>query len=276
MDGFGEGMSKSKGNGLDPLDIIDLYGTDAMRYGMVAIATETQDSRLPVVNVCPHCGHAGAGEGRAHVHAHEEARLPSCKQPFRPGGPWTTEDPELKTAKQASDRFEVGRNFANKLWNATRFILMNLDGYTPAPIDRENAGDRRSLDREPPGHDRDGDDESPGKLPLRGGGPAGVRVRLDGVLRLVHRDEQEPVEVRPGVCQRVLVGVLDGILRLVHPVMPFVAESLWQALNEAAAVRGFPAPKQAEESGVHRRVADLPGLAHRRQHREPASPGCRS
>ena len=56
MDGFGEGMSKSKGNGVDPLDIIDRYGTDAMRYGMVKLATETQDSRLPVSNMCPHCG----------------------------------------------------------------------------------------------------------------------------------------------------------------------------------------------------------------------------
>jgi len=56
MDGFGEGMSKTKGNGADPLDIIDLYGTDAMRYGMAALATETQDSRMPISNVCPHCG----------------------------------------------------------------------------------------------------------------------------------------------------------------------------------------------------------------------------
>jgi valyl-tRNA synthetase len=48
--------------------------------------------------------------------------------------------------------------------------------------------------------------------------------------------------------QRVLVGVLDGILRLVQPVMPFVAESLWQALNEAAFERGLPAPEPAAES----------------------------
>jgi valyl-tRNA synthetase len=48
--------------------------------------------------------------------------------------------------------------------------------------------------------------------------------------------------------QRVLVGVLDGILKLVHPVMPFVAESIWQALNEAAPERGLPSPKRAAES----------------------------
>jgi valyl-tRNA synthetase len=59
---------------------------------------------------------------------------------------------------------------------------------------------------------------------------------------------QEPA-ARPLV-QRVLVGVLDGILRLVHPVMPFVAESIWQALNESAFERGLPAPEPAAESVV--------------------------
>ena len=48
----------------------------------------------------------------------------------------------------------------------------------------------------------------------------------------------------------MLVGVLDGILRLVQPVMPFVAESIWQALNEAAPERGLPAPATAAESVV--------------------------
>ena len=69
LDGFGETMTKAKGNGVDPLDIIDRYGADALRFGMVQLATETQDSRMPVANVCPHCGDAGAGEAGAHVHA---------------------------------------------------------------------------------------------------------------------------------------------------------------------------------------------------------------
>src|SRR5207244_7283675 len=50
--------------------------------------------------------------------------------------------------------------------------------------------------------------------------------------------------------QRVLVGVLDTILRLVQPIMPFVAESIWQALGEAAFERGLPAPEPAAESIV--------------------------
>src|ERR1700745_852896 len=52
------------------------------------------------------------------------------------------------------------------------------------------------------------------------------------------------------LAQRVLVGVLDAILRLVHPVMPFVAESIWQSLGEAAADRGLAAPQSAPESIV--------------------------
>jgi len=246
MDGFGEGMSKSKGNGLDPLDIIDLYGTDAMRYGMVAIATETQDSRLPVVNVCPHCGVQVPVKAEHMYMRTKKLACPSCKQPFRPGGPWTTEDPELKTAKQASDRFEVGRNFANKLWNATRFILMNLEGYTPAPIDVKSLAieDRWIVSR------------------LATTAAAMTKAlesyRFAEVARLVYEFawtefcdwyiEMSKSRRSDPVCQRVLVGVLDGIVRLVHPIMPFLAESLWEYLGQVAPERGFPTPTKATES----------------------------
>src|SRR5207247_4738200 len=121
-DGFGERMSKSKGNGVDPLDIIELYGADAMRYGMVKIATETQDSRMPITNVCPFCSESVAVKQEHMYMRTKKLVCPKCKKPFRPGGPWPADDPELPTAKQGSDRFEEGRNFANKMWNATRFI----------------------------------------------------------------------------------------------------------------------------------------------------------
>ncbi len=131
LDGFGETMSKTKGNGVDPLDIIERYGADALRFTMVQIATETQDSKMPVANVCPHCD-ALVPVKQEHMSMRtQKLTCPNCKKPFRPGGPWPSDDPELPTAKQASERFEIGRNFANKIWNAARFILMNLDGYTP-------------------------------------------------------------------------------------------------------------------------------------------------
>ena len=232
MDGFGEGMSKSKGNGLDPLDIIDLYGTDAMRYGVVKIATETQDSRMPVVNVCPHCGEQVAVKQEHMYMRTKKLACPKCKQNFRPGGPWPAEDPELKTAKQASDRFELGRNFANKLWNATRFILMNLEGYTPAPVDVRSKNCRS----------RTGGSSPAWPPPQRRSPTALEGYHFSEVARLVYefvwsefcdwyiemsKGRLKDAAARP-LAQRVLTGVLDGILRLVHPVMPFVAESLWQ------------------------------------------------
>jgi len=54
LDGKGERMSKSKGNGIDPVDIIEQYGTDAMRYVLCDMQTGTQDIRLPVQAISPY------------------------------------------------------------------------------------------------------------------------------------------------------------------------------------------------------------------------------
>src|SRR5262249_10373130 len=162
------------------------------------------------------------------------------------------EDPKLPTAKQGSKDFELGRNFANKLWNAARFLLMNLEGYTPQALRIEELPleDRWILSR----------------LATAAGQ---VTEYLEGyhfsdVARTIYdftwsefcdwyvemskgrlRDEA----ARP-LAQRVLAGVLDAILRLVHPVMPFVAETIWDKLNEAAFERGLPNPEPASESVV--------------------------
>jgi valyl-tRNA synthetase len=260
MDAFGEGMSKSKGNGVDPLDIIDRYGADALRYQMVAMAGETQDSRMPVSNVCPHCD-ALVPVKQEHMYMRtRKVACPSCKKPFRPGGPWPADDPEFPTAKQASERFELGRNFANKLWNAARFILMNLDGYAPAAVTLA----------ELPTEDR-------WIVSRLASTTRAVTAALEGyrfaeVARLIYdftwseycdwyiemsKGRLQDPAARP-LAQRVLVGVLDGILRLVQPVMPFVAESLWQALNEAAPERGLPTPTTAEESVCIAKWPDYP------------------
>ena len=88
--------------------------------------------------------------------------------------------------------------------------------------------------------------------------------------RLQGRRAAEPL------AQRVLVGVLDGILRLVQPVMPFVAESIWQALNEVAAERGLPTPAKAEESVVIAPWPSYPEAWSRRRRWKRDSPGCRN
>ncbi len=252
LDGFGDTMSKSKGNGVDPLDIIDLYGTDALRYYVTSIAGETQDSRLPVSNVCPSCGTL-IPQKQEHLGLRtKKLACPQCKTAFRPGGPWPTDDPELATAKQASDRFEVGRNFANKMWNATRFILMNLDGYTPGPVNLATlpTEDQWLLSRL--------------ATTTKAVTAALEAYKFNEVSRLLYdfiwsefcdwyiemsKGRLKDASSRP-MAQRVLIGVLDGILRLVQPVMPFVAESLWHALNEAAPKRGLPTPADSTESVV--------------------------
>jgi RNA polymerase sigma factor (sigma-70 family) len=83
LDGKGERMSKSKGNGVDPVDIIDSYGADALRFTLTKMATETQDARMPVKRDA--------------------------------------------SGKNTSEKFDEGRNFCNKLWNACRFALSNLE-----------------------------------------------------------------------------------------------------------------------------------------------------
>src|SRR5262249_48120593 len=156
------------------------------------------------------------------------------------------------TARQASEKFDLGRNFANKLWNAARFLLLNLEGYTPSAVRLAELQleDRWILSR----------------LATT---TAAITQQLESyrfseAARTIYdfrgsefcdwyleiskgrlRDEAP----RPLV-QRVLAGVLDAILRLVHPIMPFVAESIWQALGEAAFERGLPAPDPAAESVV--------------------------
>ena len=247
MDGFGEGMSKSKGNGVDPLDIIELYGADALRFGVTALATETQDSRMPVVNICPHCG-AGVPVKQEHMYMRtKKLACPTCKKAFRPGGPWLAEDPELPTAKQGSDRFEMGRNFANKLWNATRFILMNLEGYSPATLSPATLPieDRWILSRL-------ATTANAITASLEGFKFSEVTKLLydfawtefcDWYIEMAKGRMRDPAG-KAGV-QQVLAGVLDAIVKLAQPVMPFLAESLWQSLNEAAPVRGFPEPTAA-------------------------------
>ncbi len=88
LDGLGRRMSKSLGNGVDPLDIIEKYGADALRFVMCSMCTENQEARLPVKKEI-------LEDGR-----------------------------EINV----SEKFEIGRNFGNKLWNAARFLSSYIVG----------------------------------------------------------------------------------------------------------------------------------------------------
>jgi valyl-tRNA synthetase len=180
----------------------------------------------------------------------QKLACPSCKKPFRPGGPWPAPDPELPTAKQTSERFEIGRNFANKLWNAARFLLLNLEGYTPGAIklDELPIEDRWILSRLATTAAQVTESLEAFQL------SDAARVLYDfswsefcdWYVEMSKSRLREPAP-RP-LAQRVLAGVLDAILRLLHPIMPFATESIWQALAESAFERGLPHPEPAAES----------------------------
>ena len=210
QDGNGKRMSKSAGNGVDPLDIIDLYGADALRFGLASLATETQDIRIPV----------------------EPTKLPDGR--------------EVNT----SERFEQARTFPNKVWNLARLILMNLEGYTSAPIDRAALAveDRWILSRLTTVAA-----ETTADLEAFRFAEATRRLRdftwndvCDRYVEFLKNRLRDP-DARP-VAQRLLAGLLDGLCRLLHPITPFLTESIWQALGEIAPERGLLDLTSAAES----------------------------
>jgi valyl-tRNA synthetase len=210
QDGEGRRMSKSAGNGIDPVDIIDLYGADALRFTLALAATETQDLRMPV----------------------DKAKLPDGR------------------VVNTSERFEQGRTFPNKFWNAARFALMNLEGYEPAPVERADL----------PIEDRwilsllaATTAATTADLEAFGFAEATRRLRdftwndfCDWYVEFVKGRLREP-KSRP-LAQRVLAAVLDGLCRLLHPIVPFLTEQVWQALGQVAPCRGLPEPALAAES----------------------------
>jgi valyl-tRNA synthetase len=199
QDGEGRKMSKSLGNGIDPLIAIDSHGADAMRFTLASMTTETQDVRMPVV----------------------EMELPDGRK------------------ANTSPKFDIGRNFCNKLWNASRFCLMNLEGTDPAAFDKEKLtpADEWILSRL-------------AKVIERTNGCLGNYKFNEPINELykffwndfcdwylewakprVQDDEQK------AIAQNVLAFVLDQTLRLLHPFVPFITEGIFQKLNEVVPQR---------------------------------------
>ncbi|HBE69993.1 MAG TPA: valine--tRNA ligase, partial [Planctomycetaceae bacterium] len=136
LDGYGETMSKSKGNGVDPLDVIDRFGADSLRFGLAWLATETQDVRMPVQFVCPHCD-ATINQTKQN---RDKPTVPcaTCNQVFSTQWAKEPEDKAHPRGAVTSERFEAARNFCNKLWNAARFVMINLEGFEPTELDFGN------------------------------------------------------------------------------------------------------------------------------------------
>ena len=128
----------------------------------------------------------------------KEPQLPriECEKCGKPFGTQWAEKPEDKALPRGavvSERFELGRNFANKLWNAARFSLINLEGFTPGPVADKDLllEDRWLLSRLATVTQQVTD--SPGALPLRRRGPHALRFCLERILQLLRRDDQGPV-----------------------------------------------------------------------------------
>ncbi len=252
QDGHGQKMSKSLGNGVDPLDIIHSHGADAMRFTLTQLSTSTQDVRMPVEIVCPHSGELFAPETITTAAGHVVA----APMQTSPGDPTRTmasaygvaahlmePTDDVPLARNTSSKFDLGRNFANKLWNATRYATRTLaaavdDDEVEAAAEPVTAADRPLVDR-----------WVLSRLATTIGelDEAATRyhfnVIADSVYSVVWRDvcDWYLEAVKPTVGtdpqQQVVLGrVFDVVLRIVHPVCPFVTEELWPHVS--AVVRG--------------------------------------
>ena len=192
----GRKMSKSLGNGIDPLEVVDKYGTDTLRFMLITGNTPGNDMRFY----------------------------------------W--------------NRIESTRNFANKIWNASRFALMNLDGYDPkAPRNPYTLADKWILSRLQ--HTIGEVSSYLDKFEL---GEAG-RLIYDFIWgevcdwyielikpRLYNKDDA----AERATAQAVLCQVLGDAMKLLHPFMPFITEEIWQHLpHEGESIMIAPWPHMA-------------------------------
>ncbi|MDG2991617.1 valine--tRNA ligase [Candidatus Synechococcus calcipolaris G9] len=203
-------MSKSANNGIDPLLLINHYGTDALRYALVKEVV-------------------GAGQ---------DIRI------------------EYNRKTDESITVEAARNFANKLWNASRFVIMNLGGQTPAQLGlirdipatmNLELGDRWILSRY---HQLIQTCRQ--EIDTYGLGEAAKALYefiwgdfCDWYIELVKPRLQGEDSPEKTTVQGVLAMVLEGTLGLLHPFMPHITEEIWHTLTQAdltdyLAVQAYP------------------------------------
>lgn len=248
LDGYGETMSKSKGNGVDPLDVIEKFGADALRYGLAYLTTETQDVRMPVQFECPHCQ-------ELINQTKQNRQLPriqctKCAEHFSTQWASKPDDKTLPRGAVVSERFELSRNFCNKLWNAARFTMTHLEGYTAGPVvDTELAiEDRWILSRLATVTDEVTRSLNSYKFSEAARTLYGFAWDEFCSFYVEMAKTRLQNDSNRTVAQRVLVHTLDTLVRLLHPMIPFITEEIWQLLGQWAPQRGLPEPVAAETS----------------------------
>ncbi|MBR6461756.1 valine--tRNA ligase [bacterium] len=242
LDGMGKRMSKSKGNGVDPEDIIAQYGADALRFSMTQMSSDTQDMRVPVQYRCPHC-ETLFPQTEKNMKA-ETLECPSCKKTMATR--WANEETQKKEglALLTSAKFEIGRNFGNKIWNASRFAMQNLDASTPLYTLKEL---KAALEK--------------GEIAPLNADEEWIITRLEETVKEVtsaiegyryheyankmydfmwnefcdwYLEAIKPVLRQEGAkkagSQAVLATVIETALRLLHPMMPFETEAIYANL----------------------------------------------
>lgn len=180
-DSEGKKMSKSLGNGVDPLEVIEKYGADAMRYMLSTSNTPGQDLRFH----------------------------------------W--------------ERVEQARNFANKIWNASRFALMNLEGVSAEDIDI--TGELTTADRWILHRMNETAREITRLIDAYEFGETGRQLYnfiwddlCDWYIEFAKLSLYGEDAAAKKKTQSVLTYVLDRTLRMIHPFMPFISEEIWQHL----------------------------------------------
>jgi valyl-tRNA synthetase len=261
LDGKGERMSKSKGNGIDPLDIIHRYGADALRYVVCELQTGTQDIRLPVQAISPFTKPGEAEQLIDLATAKPGPYLgtvidPATGKPVDLVGHYEREG--IVQAKATSERFTVGANFCNKLWNAARFAFLNLEGTGFRPLDEAALPieDRWIVSRLCAAIEAV-------QTHLSAYNPSAAIATArdffwnelcDWYLEMVKPRFKEGGDAASrATAQQVLAAVMDQTLRLLHPFVPFLTETLWARLGELAPVRGMATPFEPSEQLVHAR-----------------------
>ena len=195
LDEKGQKMSKSKGNGIDPLLMIDKYGADALRYTLITKVV-------------------GAGQNISF---------------------------DYDRKKKESSSVEASRNFANKLWNASRFVMMNLKGKTPNELGQPEVANLESCDKWILSRFYQTVKQTRENIAKYGLGEAAKGLYefiwndfCDWYIELVKtRLWEDEGSTSRLAAQQTLGYVLDGILKLLHPFMPHITEEIWQTLTKA-------------------------------------------